>query len=171
VTHSAQASEKCRFKEVDYSQTLRETVYEQEEQINKIIREAEVVRTRDSVDVHCWLLVIGQARQKAQEHIQEQHRLSVAERERHMRDISEKTQQWEAALREREKQLSDFQKEYEVILSYYSCVYEADRIEHPHAAAAAGVAASGIKEECRWRTGTTRSRINHKKKQRGMGER
>jgi hypothetical protein len=67
-----------------------------------------------------------------------------------MRDISEKTQQWEAALRERENQLSHFQKEYEVILSYYSCVYEADRIEHPHAAAAAaGVAASGIKEECR----------------------
>jgi hypothetical protein len=53
VTHSAQASEKRRFKEVDYSQTLRETVYEQEEQINKIICEAEVVRMRDSVDVHC----------------------------------------------------------------------------------------------------------------------
>jgi len=53
VTHSTQASEKRRFKEVDYSQTLRMTVYEQEEQINKIIRETEMVHTRDSVDIHC----------------------------------------------------------------------------------------------------------------------
>jgi len=85
-------------------------------------------------------------RRQAQEHIQEQYHLAAAERERHMHDVSEKTRQWEAALREREEQLSYLQKEYEVILPYYSRVHNADRIERPHTAAAT---ASRAKEERR----------------------
>jgi hypothetical protein len=85
-------------------------------------------------------------RQQAQEHIQEQYHLAAAERERHMHDVSKKTRQWEAALREREEQLSYFQKEHEVILPYCSRVQNADRIEHPHTTAAT---ASRAKEERR----------------------
>jgi len=59
-------------------------------------------------------------RQKAHEYIQEQQRLAEEERERHIHEINEKTQQWEVALREREKQLSYIQKELEVDLLYYS---------------------------------------------------
>ncbi|KAG1867181.1 hypothetical protein DFJ58DRAFT_723870 [Suillus subalutaceus] len=83
-------SGKCRFREVDYSETLRQTVYEQQECINNTIEETEVIR------------------REAQDHIEEQRRLAEEEREHHMRDFNEKTWQWEAALREREreKQLS-----------------------------------------------------------------
>ncbi|KAG1867697.1 hypothetical protein F4604DRAFT_1927480 [Suillus subluteus] len=62
-------SEKHRFHEVDYLQTLRQTIH-----------------------------------QEAQDSIEEQQRLAEEERERHIRDINEKTQQWEVALKEREKQ-------------------------------------------------------------------
>ncbi|KAG1890845.1 hypothetical protein F4604DRAFT_1672841 [Suillus subluteus] len=78
--------EKRRFHEVDYSQTLRETVYKQQERINRIMHEKEVIR------------------QEAQDRIEEQRRLAEEERERHICDVNEKTWQWEAALRERERE-------------------------------------------------------------------
>ncbi|KAG1726854.1 hypothetical protein EDB19DRAFT_1914474 [Suillus lakei] len=43
-------------------------------------------------------------RQEAQDSLDEQRRLIEEERERHIRDVNEKTRQWEAALKEREKQ-------------------------------------------------------------------
>ncbi|KAG1720020.1 hypothetical protein EDB19DRAFT_1836270 [Suillus lakei] len=79
-------SEKCRFHEVDYLQTLRQTMYEQEEWINHIIHEAEVIR------------------QEAQDNIEEQQHLAEEECERHIRDVNKKTRQWEVALKEQEQE-------------------------------------------------------------------
>ncbi|KAG1726499.1 uncharacterized protein EDB91DRAFT_1086736 [Suillus paluster] len=62
---------------------LRQTVYEQQERINNIIQETEVI---------C---------QEAQDHIEELQCIAEEEHERHMRDFNE---QWEAALRERERE-------------------------------------------------------------------
>lgn len=42
---SIQATDKHRIKEVDYSEKLRETVYNQEEQINTMRREMQKVRS------------------------------------------------------------------------------------------------------------------------------
>ncbi|KAG1859694.1 hypothetical protein F4604DRAFT_1930673 [Suillus subluteus] len=82
-------SGKCCFREVDYLETLRQTVYEQQEHINNIMEETEVIR------------------REAQDHIEEQCRLAEEERERHMRDFNEKTRQWEAALKEQEREKQD----------------------------------------------------------------
>ncbi|KAG2125769.1 hypothetical protein DEU56DRAFT_916384 [Suillus clintonianus] len=76
-------SGKRRIQEVDYSQVLRQTVYEQQERINNIIEETEVIR------------------REAQDHIEEQRRLAEEEHERHTRDFNER---WEKALRERERE-------------------------------------------------------------------
>ncbi|KAG1753146.1 hypothetical protein EDD22DRAFT_957517 [Suillus occidentalis] len=78
--------EKHRFHEVDFSESLRKTLYEQKEQIKQILEEREVIR------------------QEAQDSLDEQQRLIEEERERHIRDVNKKTRQWEAALKEREKQ-------------------------------------------------------------------
>ncbi|KAG2339624.1 hypothetical protein BDR05DRAFT_950964 [Suillus weaverae] len=85
-TMPIQVSEKRRFHEGDYSETLQKTVYEQEERINNIKREMEAIR------------------QEAQDRIEEQQRLAEEEHERHMHDVNEKTQQWEAALKEQEQE-------------------------------------------------------------------
>ncbi|KAG1722611.1 hypothetical protein EDB19DRAFT_1916575 [Suillus lakei] len=84
-TRDEVVSKKCHLHEVNYSQTLCQTMYEQEEQINHIIHETEVI---------C---------QEAQDNIEEQQRLAEEECERHIHGINEKTQQWEAALKEQEK--------------------------------------------------------------------
>ncbi|KAG1724926.1 hypothetical protein EDB19DRAFT_1833996 [Suillus lakei] len=68
---------------INYSQILRQTVYEQQERINNIIEETEVIR------------------REAQDHIEEQQRLAEEEHERHTCDFNK---QWEAALREREQE-------------------------------------------------------------------
>ncbi|KAG1735682.1 uncharacterized protein EDB91DRAFT_1083595 [Suillus paluster] len=62
-------SGKRRFREVDYSQILRQTVYEQQEHINNIIQETEVLKTTLRSN-----------------------------------DVLQKKSQWEAALRERERE-------------------------------------------------------------------
>ncbi|KAG2358558.1 hypothetical protein BDR07DRAFT_1489309 [Suillus spraguei] len=76
-------SGKRRIQEVDYSQVLRQTVYEQQECINNIIEETEVIH------------------QEAQDHIEEQRRLAEEEHERRTRDFNER---WEKALREQERE-------------------------------------------------------------------
>jgi hypothetical protein len=43
--------EKRRFHEVDFSESLRKTLYEQKEQIKQILEEREVVRTRNLLNI------------------------------------------------------------------------------------------------------------------------
>ncbi|KAG1743616.1 uncharacterized protein EDB91DRAFT_1247116 [Suillus paluster] len=76
-------SGKHHFREFDYLQILRQTVYEQQEHINNIIQETEAIH------------------REAQDHIEEQQCIAEEERECHMHDFNE---QWEAALRERERE-------------------------------------------------------------------
>ncbi|KAG2053518.1 hypothetical protein BDR06DRAFT_1008658 [Suillus hirtellus] len=78
-------AEKRRFHEVDFSQSLRQTLYEQQEQIKQILEERVL-------------------RQEAQDSLNEQHRFIEEERERHICDVNERTWQWKVALKEREKQ-------------------------------------------------------------------
>ncbi|KAG1818528.1 uncharacterized protein BJ212DRAFT_1479535 [Suillus subaureus] len=76
-------SGKHHIQEVDYSQVLRQTVYEQQEHISNIIEETEVI---------C---------REAQDHIEEQQCLAEEEHEHHMHDFNKR---WEKALREQEQE-------------------------------------------------------------------
>jgi hypothetical protein len=85
---------------------------------------------------HYW-----QIHQEAQDRIEEQRRLAEEERERHMRDVNEKTRQWEAALKEREQE-----RQVSSATDTCSQTYAYRLIGNSHMARATG---STTKEECR----------------------
>lgn len=85
---------------------------------------------------HDW-----QIRQEAQDRIEEQRCLAEEERERHMRDVNEKTQQWEAALKQREQE-----RRVSSATDTFSQTYAYKLIGNSHMARATG---STTEEECR----------------------
>ncbi|KAG1875740.1 hypothetical protein F4604DRAFT_1924802 [Suillus subluteus] len=109
------ASEKCRFHEVDYSQTLRQTVYEQQERINHIVHETELklktaLRSNDVLQKKStWQWEVALKEREQETHAQEARlRKNIAEEiARHEAEISaRKNQELAEELAQREAEIS-----------------------------------------------------------------